>query len=60
MTASFLTHIQNPGTLSGIPGLLSWELVWMEKQTKTGKKTLCLQLVYFQNPRKHPQFQLAT
>lgn len=60
MTASFLTHTQSPGTLSGIPGLLSWELMWMEKQTKTDKETLCLQLVHFQNQCKHLHFQLAT
>ena len=57
VTAVLVTQIRNPGTLSGVPGLLSCELMWTEKWIKTGD---CLQLVYFQNQYKQPHFQLAT
>jgi len=31
VTAVLVTQIRNPGTLSGVPGLLSCELMWTEK-----------------------------
>lgn len=60
VTAIFVAQIHNPGTLTGIPGLLSCELVRTEKWNKTGDEGFCLQLVCFQNQYKQPHFQLAT